>query len=353
MLSDIALVIPALIVMLGTLIFFHELGHFTVAKLLRIRVEEFAFGFGPKWIRLFKRGGTEYTIHPVPLGGFVKLAGMEPGQENVPNGFQSKPWWSRLAVYLAGPFMSFVLAYLVFCALGFTVGLPITGEAINSVDLVFPGTEAERVGLKSGDLIVSINGERIDSGREMLGIVHGSPNKQLVIIVGRNGRYVPMRATPEATEVEKGKVIGLLGFTPKQRLQRVGLMESIHYGNQATLIFVTTILRVLPSREVKDAVGGPLAIADATLNSVKSGPYRYLQLVGILSLSLAVVNMLPIPVVDGGQAMLLLVEAIKRRRLSPRTWEVAQRIGLTVIAIIFLLIMYLDLSRIASNKLFR
>ena len=212
--SDIALTVPAIIVMLGTLIFFHELGHFAVAKLARIRVEEFAFGFGPKLICLLKHGGTEYTIHPIPLGGFVKLAGMEPGQEDVPDGFQSKPVGSRLLVYLAGPVMSFVLAYLVFSALGFTVGLPITGEPLTSVDIVMPGSEAQRVGLRTADVIVSINGEHIDSGLELLEIVHGSPNKPLVIVIDRDGRHISLKATPKPTEIEKGKVIGLLGFAP-------------------------------------------------------------------------------------------------------------------------------------------
>ena len=151
---EVLLTTLAAIVLLGTLVFFHELGHFTMSKIMRIRVEEFAFGFGPKWIRLFKRGDTEYTIHPVPLGGFVKLAGAEPGEAGLPNGFQSKPWWTRFLVYLAGPFASFVLGYIIFCMLGFTVGLPISRDVENKVDLVMPGSEADRVGLRTGDEII-------------------------------------------------------------------------------------------------------------------------------------------------------------------------------------------------------
>ena len=440
--TDIVLTFPAIIILLGTLIFFHELGHFTMAKLLKMRVDEFAFGFGPKWIRILKLGDTEYTIHPIPLGGFVKLAGMEPGEEHVPGGFQGKPWWARMLVYFSGPAMSFVLAYLVFCTLGLTVGLPITGDVMNRVDLVMPNSEADRVGLASGDVILAMNGKAIKSGNEMLGIVHGSSFKQLEIRVRRDGRVFTVRATPRPQELEfsklglivampwdgkvpnriirvkpgteadkagfkvndvirtidgesitssqqliriadedankrlaivlqrdkesvqirialkpgeiqKDKVIGLLGFVPVQRLQRVGLVRSVHYGNEATSVFVTTTVRVIFSREVKEAVGGPLAIADATLNSVKRGPYGFLQLMGILSLSLAIVNILPIPVVDGGQMVMLAIEAIRRRRLSAQTWELSQRIGWTMIAIIFALIMYLDLSRLAANKLFR
>jgi regulator of sigma E protease len=367
---------------------------------------------------------------------------MEPGEEHVPGGFQGKPWWARMLVYFSGPAASFVLAYLVFCALGLTVGLPITGDVMNRVDLVMPNSEAERVGLASGDVILAMNGKQLKSGNEMLGIVHGSSFKQLEIRVRRDGRVFTVKATPRPQELEfsklglivampwdgkvpnriirvkpgtaaakagfkendvirtidgegitsseqliriadedankrlaiilqrdkesvqvvvalkpdeiqKDKIIGLLGFVPVQRLQRVGLVRSVHYGNEATSVFVTTTVRVIFSREVKEAVGGPLAIADATLNSVKRGPYGYLQLMGILSLSLAIVNILPIPVVDGGQMMMLAIEAIRRRRLSAQTWELSQRIGWTMIAIIFALIMYLDLSRLAANKLFR
>jgi len=443
-LADIALTFPAIIVLLGTLIFFHELGHFATAKLLGMKVQEFGFGLpiGRRLALLFKRGETEYTVYPVPLGGFVKLAGMEPGEEDVPDGFQSKPWYSRWLVHLAGPVMSLVLAYIIFCGLGLTLGLPTTGDVINRVDLVMPGSEADRVGLQSGDMILALNGKTIKAGKEMLGIVHSSSFEQLDISVRRDGRVFQVRATPRPQEVEfsklgvmigmpwdakrsnrvlrvipksdgakagfvvgdvvtaadgekitsaqqliwiadrdanrrvvfavsrgqqnleiaavlkpgevrKDKLLGLLGFIPAQRLQRVGLAESFHYGTRATTIFVVTTVRVLFSREVKDSVGGPIAIADATLNSVKRGLYGYLELMGILSLSLAIVNILPIPVVDGGQMLLLLVEAVRRRRLSQRTWEISARIGWTMIAIIFAFIMYLDLSRVAANKLFR
>lgn len=439
---DILLTGPAIIVLLGTLVFFHEFGHFTMAKLLKMRVDEFAFGFGPKWIRLFKRGDTEYTIHPIPLGGFVKIAGMEVGEEHVPDGFMAKPWYSRFLVYFAGPAMSFVLAYIIFCTLGMTVGLPIGKDVMAKVDLVMPESVAFHAGLRSGDVIVAINGKKLNSGNEMLKIVHSSAFKPLTITVRRDGREFEVNATPQAlqvaltktgltvdfpigesipdrvsavapgseaakqgfkvgdviryvdghqigaasdlyavtqteankplqvvvyrgnervqlsaklsaNEVDQSKVMGLLGFAPKQRLQRVSFADSVRFGNDATGTFVKTTFKVLFSRQVKDAVGGPIAIADATFNSVKRGMDGYLQLMGILSLSLAIVNIMPIPVVDGGQMALLLVEALRRRRLSQRTWEMSQRIGWTMIAILFMFIMYLDLTRLMTNKLFR
>ena len=444
--ASVALTFPAIIVLLGTLIFFHELGHFVTAKLLGMKVQEFGFGLpiGRRLARLFKRGETEYTIYPVPLGGFVKLAGMEPGEEHVPDGFQSKPWWSRMLVHLAGPVASLMLAYIIFCGIGLALGIPTgdTNDVINRVDLVMPGSEADRIGLKSGDIIISLNGKEITSGKQILNIVHSSSFKQLDIRVRRDDRVFDVKGTPRPQEValsklgitvattwdakrsnrilkvaaksdaqkagfqvgdvlttidgEKvtsaerlialadenanrravfglkrddqkveiaavlkpgevraDKLVGLLGFLPAQRLVRVGVAESFEYGTRVTTAFVTTTVKLLFSREVKDAVGGPIAIADATLQSVKRGWNGYLELMGVLSLSLAIVNILPIPVVDGGQIVLLLVEAVRRRRLSAKTWEISARIGWTMIAILFALIMYLDLSRVVANKLFR
>lgn len=336
-----------LVFLLGVLVFFHELGHFIVAKLLRMRVEEFAFGFGPKWIRLFKLGETEYTIHPIPLGGFVKMVGGELGEADVPGGFNTKPWYSRMLVYFAGPFMSFVLAYLIFCILGFTYGIPT--KALNRVDQVMKGSLAEKAGLKSGDVVTEINGKRITTGEDLVETIHNSPNKPLTIVVSRKGEKVVLHATPELRELG-GEKVGMLGFTAAVKVERVGLIRSAKYGTRETYGFIMLTLQSLFSRHVAQNVGGPIAIAMATKEGVKAGLPAYLRLMGLLSLSLGVVNLLPIPVVDGGQMMLLLVEGIKRRRLSQKTWETAYRIGLTVIAVLFLTIMYLDLTRVASGK---
>lgn len=434
--------IPALIFLLGLLVCFHELGHFTMAKLLGIRVEEFAFGFGPKWIVLARRGGTEYTIHPFPLGGFVKLAGEDMTQENVPDGFYTKPWWVRFLVYSAGPFMSLLLAYIVFCVMGFTVGLPIGNKVMNKVDLVQPGGVAQKAGLKVGDVIIAINNKPITNAKQMLDTIHGSGEKTLLIAVERGNDILHITATPQtkavifesmgfqASRLEKdadlyridnvkrhspaakaglrvndriisingrktdsgremveivrsagGKPVNIvlergdnlikktiipdpkklakdmpvayLGFILKQKLDRVGVVESIKYGNETTVMFIKTMITVIFSKDVKDAVGGPLAIASETQNSVKRGVSGYLELMAALSLSLGVLNLFPIPVMDGGQMVLVLVEGLKRKRLSQRTWEVAQLIGLAMLGLIFVLVMTLDLGRVMNGTMFR
>lgn len=337
--------------LLGALVFFHELGHFTMAKLLKIRVDEFAFGFGPKWIRLFKLGDTEYTIHPLPLGGFVKLAGEAPGEEPVPDGFNTKPWYQRFLVYLAGPMASFILAYLIFCTLGFTVGLP-TGKLLNRVDMVEPGSRAAKAGLRVGDKILQIDGQTIKDGTQMVDIVHKSIDKPLAFMIQRDSTTVVIHATPQKRTI-RGETFGAIGFVPTVELKHATVAESIEAGNNATYGMVKAIVKVLFSKEVAQNVGGPIQIANATRDSVKRGVFGFLQLMGMLSLSLGVFNLLPIPVVDGGQMVLSVAEGIKGGKLSQRTMELAQFVGLAVIALIFVAIMFLDLQKLASGQLFQ
>jgi regulator of sigma E protease len=339
----------AAVVVLGLLVFVHELGHFTMAKIMGIRVEEFAFGFGPKWITLMKRGDTEYTIHPFPLGGFVKLAGAEPGEENVPGGFNSKPWWTRFLVYLTGPFMNFVLAYLVFCIMGVTVGLPnANNTSLNRIELVMPGGIADKAGIEIGDVITRINGKRIVSGEQVVAAIYKSAGKRLDFTIDREGETLHIFVTPKLTKIA-GEYRGAIGIVVTPELTRVGVIESVRYGTMATISFVKTFFTVIFSREVKDAVGGPISIVMETSNSVKRGASGLLQLMAVLSMSLGVVNLLPIPVVDGGQMVLLVAEGIKGRRLSTSTLELAQKIGFSIIAIIFALVMYLDISRLVAR----
>jgi regulator of sigma E protease len=343
--------------MLGILVFFHELGHFTVAKLLKIRVEEFAFGFGPKWIRLFKKGDTEYTIRPIPLGGFVKLAGENPDETDVPGGFHSKPWYQRFVVYLAGPLASFLLAYFIFCTLGMTMGLPITGKALNQVDLVMPSSRAEKAGLRIGDRILAIGDVKVRTGNQLVDIIHNSPDKLLDLHVERDGQILTLQGTPKPTTIKdrngKDMKVGLLGFVPRQELTRVGIRDSVKYGTMTTVRYVETLVVVLFSKDVAKNVGGPIAIADETSKSVKRGPNGFIQLIAMLSLSLGIFNLMPIPIVDGGQMVLSVIEGIKGGKLSQKTLVVAQLIGFAVIAFIFVSIMYLDLQRVLTHQMFQ
>lgn len=319
-----------------------------MAKLLGIRVEEFAFGFGPKWIRLFKRGDTEYTIHPFPLGGFVKLAGENPGESPVPDGFNTKPWYQRYLVFLAGPFASFLLAYVIFCSQGLIYGIP---DVTNKVAAVEKGSIAEKAGLRAGDRITQINGNGVISGEQVVKTIHSSAGKLVTLTVDRKGSVLHIKATPAAGKL--GKNVGLLGFAPDIAKKHATIVESAKNGTDETLQFVQMMLGSIFSRDVAKNVGGPLAIADATRQSVKNGSEGFLFLIAMLSLSLGIFNLMPIPVVDGGQMVLAIAEGIKGGKLSQKTVEVAQFVGIATIAVLFVAIMYIDLHRLFLGQMFQ
>ena len=175
----------ALVLIFAVLVLFHEFGHFAAARLVGMRVEEFAFGFGPKMITLFKRGDTEYTLHPIPLGGFCKIAGMEPDEQDIPDGFQAQAIWKRALVIFAGPFMSFVLAVLVFVSLGVYWGFPDFAKVQNRVGAVNPQTEAYRMNLRAGDRILEINGARVTDGEQLTSFIHSRPGERINLVIDR------------------------------------------------------------------------------------------------------------------------------------------------------------------------
>ncbi len=184
------------IVILGVLVFFHELGHFIAAKSSGMRVEEFAFGFGPRMVQLFKRNDTEYTIHWVPLGGFVKIAGMEPGDENIADGFQAQAIWKRALVIFAGPLFSFILGVAVLVGVGVFWGFQDFQQPQPRVGSVQPSTEAASIGLMAGDKVLEINGVKITQGTQMTDLIHDMPGQRIAILIDRDGKRMLKTARP-------------------------------------------------------------------------------------------------------------------------------------------------------------
>ncbi|MEN6357020.1 MAG: RIP metalloprotease RseP [Armatimonadota bacterium] len=421
----------ALVFLFAILVMFHELGHFTVARLVGIRVDEFAFGFGPKLITLIKRGATEYTIHPFPLGGFVKLAGMEPGEEDIADGFQAQAIWKRALVIFAGPFASFVLAVIVFVTMGVFWGFP-TGNTENKVAMVNPQSVAAKIGIRTGDRILAIDQKPVKGGKDMTKLIHDNPGKKLTLTVMRNGKTFTKSAAPRWTIIylnamwsfpegkqgtvdavadksaaqkagiqeddkiisvngnkirdgagfantvkhlgtkqarleidrngktitltakpisksEKFMAIGLLGFVPEQTLKKAGFIESATNGLILTKDIVVEIVQSLTSKKIAENIGGPVLIAKITQSSVARGPYSLVQLLGMLSMSLAVINLVPIPVVDGGHLAILAVEAVRRKRLTREQMQTVTMIGLFIIAAIFVTVIWSDLSKISQG----
>jgi regulator of sigma E protease len=338
----------ALVVTLAILVMVHEWGHFMAAKLVGVRVEEFAFGFGPKLIRLFKRGDTEYTIHPFPLGGFVRMAGAEPGEdEDDPQGYNAQPIWKRFVIIFAGPFMSFFLAYVIFCSLGLTMGLPEAGPPTNAVGQVRKGSPADKVGLKQGDKVIAIDGHSVNSGPGLQAIVFKSAGRELTLDIRRGGRVFTVRATPES-EVVEGKKVGLLGVTLEpsgMKRLKFGVWGSVSRGTRMTVAFVKEIFDALTTKKGLKEVGGVVAITRVTAEGVKYGPDVLIFQLAALSLTLAIMNLLPWPILDGGHILLLGLELVRRRKLTITQLQVYQSFGLATLVALAIFLVYLDLTR--------
>lgn len=503
------------VLVLGVLVFFHEWGHFLAAKLCGVKVEEFAFGFGPKLLRLFKRGDTEYTIHAFPLGGFVKLTGMEQDEEDIPDGFQAQPVWKRAIVIFSGPLFSFILAVLVFQFIGIFWGFE-DGSTLNKVLMVNPNTVASRIGLRAGDQVLEINGKKVADGTEMIETIHRNPGQEVKLLVKRNGttsvrkgvpswsinylganwsfmngdqavvgedmaqgseaqragvqpddklvkingrkiiggaemsaaiqaadmkpaklellrkkQTVSVNVTPTAQwadfagarwlfpgayaykldkpneraggiklgdqlvsisgkEIKAGEQIaaavhgagkldievkrqseskpmrltvapgrvdsllydatGLLGFTAQTAFKKTGLAESVRAGWNGTMRLVGLIFSSLAPSRIGKNVGGPLLIARQTSIMVDLGPYYVVKLGGMLSMSLAIINLFPIPLFDGGHLALLGVEAVRRRRLTKEQMQWVQMAGLAIIGLLVVTVFFSDITKILGGQ---
>lgn len=379
------------IVVLSVLVVVHEWGHFIMARLCGMQVDEFSIGFGPLAAKVGRLGNTDYNIRWVPLGGFVRIAGMEPdeepfvragekarralgskaedrgshdipliaenpvdsetlaaadGRQTVPNGFYSKPLWQRALVIFAGPFMSFVLGYVVLCTVGFTVPNQIPTNAVHSV---LPGSEAQKIGLKAGDAIVSINGRPFTSktGDQLVELIHSSTGRKLTLLIRRGATEITLIGVPQPDKNDPG--IGVLGFVPVSVLERVSVAESIQDGNNITVAWLQGMGHLVASHNltaIKASAGGPVYIVEVTNEAVKYGIGSVLLMLGQLSLSLAIFNMLPIPILDGGHLLLFAIEALRRgKKLTLEQQQNFMLAGLAIIGVLFVLILFNDFTR--------
>lgn len=369
---DILHIVKTLIVfaaLLGVLVVVHELGHFAVARFVGMKVHEFAFGFGPILARLFKRGGTEFNVRLVPLGGFVRIAGMEPGEENIENGFNSKSIFERTMVVLAGPFMSLFLGFVVFLLIGLAWGYPTGRPAIGELKANSP---AVRAGLQKGDVIYAINDKNYGKLDQYTRKIHASPGQELTLKIRRGDRWLTLKATPEKSEhpalkaaktpeeraeilseLKKepgsGETIGLLGFVPEAELQRVGVIQSVQRGSAQTVNAVSMIFKTLFSKRITKEVGGIVMIGFMTGEMVKAGPEAVFFELAALSVMLGILNLLPWPILDGGHVMFLLVEKIRGKKLEPEQLYKIQLAGMAVLIFLAVYLVYYDVARIAGG----
>jgi regulator of sigma E protease len=331
------------LVTIGIIIFVHELGHFLAAKAVGIRVERFSIGYPP---RLYGRryGDTDYCISAIPLGGYVKMSGMIDeslgGDEKITGAsyeFMSKKTWEKILVITAGVLMNFVLAFLIFSFLAGVQGLPTA--ALPIVNEVVAGSPAETAGLRAADHIVSIDGTQIETWEQLVGIIQKSPDRPIDIEWTRDGAQMEATVVPKSEEANvdgEVKQIGRIGIGmgPYYIFEKVGPGGALKAGFEMTInggtLVVKSLWRAVTSFSMKE-LGGPIAIANASREAAKAGVLYLLNLIGMLSLSIGLLNLLPIPALDGGHLVIVLVEGISRRKLGDKVKIVIQQVGMVLI----------------------
>ncbi|MBP2674847.1 MAG: zinc metalloprotease, partial [Deltaproteobacteria bacterium] len=336
------------IVVLGILIFVHEFGHFIVARKLGVGVTKFSFGFGPKLFGV-QRGETEYLVSAIPLGGYVKLIG-ESETEEVPPGqversFSHKPIWVKMAVVAAGPIGNLLFAVLVFWVV-FLGGVPSLTTKIGDV---LPDTPAARAGILKGDLVVRIDGDPVTNWEELATrIKSGSPGRPLSFTLLRDGKEMTIPVSPEMREGRSlfGEKISepKVGIAAGQEVvyQEIGIADAFLRSGVETgkLIYLTgmtvvkLITRVLPS----ETLGGPILIAQIAGDQARQGISPFAYFLGLLSVNLGILNLLPIPILDGGHLLFFCVEGLMRKPISPKARAVAHQVGLALILMLTALV---------------
>lgn len=442
------------VIFFGILIFIHELGHFIFAKLVGVKVLKFSLGFGPKVLGR-KIGETEYVISAIPLGGYVKPLGEEPGEEikeeDKHRAFNFQPVWKRALIILAGPAFNLILAYIIFViflSMRLPVLIPdlervtnttienikqdspamkaglkkgdvivsISGKDISTwlevnekiwenpgkelnlgvergnelIDIrVVPGSEkikdhegkervignigisktsttiadvleaspAMKAGFKSDDTIVSIDGEDISTWPEMQKIISGSAGKELTVKVSRGNKLIDIRVVPEAKEIKdhdgKEVVVGLIGVSKKLDvllIQSSGLPDSLKKGLEAVYRWSALVLQVVgklfTGTVSAKQIGGPILIVDAAAKAASLGIATYFNFVAVISINLAIFNLFPIPVLDGGHLVFLSVETLRGRPLSERITGFLTKAGFAMLMLLVAFIFYNDIMRV-------
>lgn len=354
-------ILVAFVCAIGPLVFIHELGHYLVARLFRVGAEVFSIGFGREIVGWTDRSGTRWKVGWLPLGGFVRFVGdMNPAsapasEADVPEelrsrSFHLKPVWQRFLIVLAGPMANFLLAILIFAAFFAAFGMP---RSPNVVGMVQPGGVAERSGIRAGDRIESIAGQDVDSFEDLQRIVALRPAEQVRMTIVREGKVIPLElrlgAREERDRFGQSFRIGLLGVMQSGRvMERLPAAELLPAATGYTIALTRSMIDgivqiVTGRRSVKD-LGGPLKIAQIAGQQASLGAFEFIQLLALFSINLGFINLLPVPMLDGGHLFFYAVEAARRRPVSIRVQEWAFRGGLALLLALLLFTTVNDLD---------
>ncbi len=348
------------IVVLGVLIFVHELGHFLFAKMFRVQVLKFSLGFGPKVIGK-TIGETEYLVSAFPLGGYVKMLGESPDEEGIEpelqqRSFAHKPVLQRFCIVLAGPLFNLLFSVVLFFATYSALGLP-TAVDNTRVGKVNEKSPAMAAGIKAGDTILQIDGRDTKIWADVLQGVKAADGKSLTLLVQRGAGQVTVRVTPKREDVkdifgetvDKRYMIGIvkadeIAYTHVHPLEAFegACTQTWMFIYLTVLGFIKIVERIVPASEL----GGPILIAQLAGEQMRAGWMNIISFTALLSVNLGILNLLPIPVLDGGHLAFLTIEAIRRKPLNERAQVIAQQIGIAFLGTLMVFVFYNDILRL-------
>ena len=368
--SLLGYVVPFLFV-LTIVVFFHELGHFLVGRWCGVKVDVFSLGFGKELAGFNDRHGTRWRVAAVPLGGYVKFhgdanaasapatvdLGAMPDAERAVT-FAAQPVWKRAAIVAAGPIANFILAIAIFSASFYISGRPIL---IPKVETVVPGSAAARAGFQPGDLVLSIDGNRVDSFTDMQKVVSASSDIPLTFEVQRGKTDVTLTATPERKDVSGpfgASRIGVLGLTAAGKredwkTETFTAPGAVKAAAGETWFVVDRTLSYIGGlfvgRETTAQISGPIRIAEVSGEVAKLGLGALINLAAFLSVSIGFVNLLPVPLLDGGHLMYYLIEAARGRPMSQKAQEIGFRFGLAIVSSLMIFATFNDVLRLVRG----
>ncbi|MDQ7093370.1 RIP metalloprotease RseP [Desulfosporosinus sp. PR] len=345
----------AIIFVFGSMVMIHELGHYMIAKWIGVRVIEFSFGFGPKIIG-YQGKETLYAWRLIPLGGFVKLHGMDAEVDE--NGrtilaplddkksFMNKPVWQRMAAIAAGPLMNFVLAIILFVGVFAYLGVPSQSNS-NAIGSLVSGKPAAAAGIQPGDKILAVNQEQTSDWNRLTEIIHARPNQLLSLTVERaNGKQ---QVVPVKTEKDAQTGYGMIGIAPEVIYLHASILQSAQFGLERTVDFtkfiVVTLVQMITGK-IPAEVGGPVMIAQTISEGAHEGLSNLLGLTGVLSIQLGLINLFPIPALDGSRLVFLLIEGLRGKPLNPEKENMIHLVGFVLLMALMIAVTYKDVLRL-------
>jgi regulator of sigma E protease len=365
-------IVPFMFV-LGLVVFFHEFGHFIVGRMFGVKVDAFSMGFGPELAHYTDRHGTRWRLAALPLGGYVRFHGdasaageIDPdAADRMPEAerkvsFFAQNVWKRAAVTAAGPFANFVLAILIFTALFYFQGRDVLIPRIAGVVADSPAAAA---GFKTGDLVVSIDGQALDSFADMQRIVSTSGGMKLHFVIDRAGKRLELDAAPVVKDsmtpfgAEHGGVLGVMAGGAREDWRKetfsapAAAVEAFHETWSVIAGTAAYLGNLSVGKESPKQLSGPIRIAEVSGEVAKAGIWPLINLTALMSISIGFLNLLPVPLLDGGHLLYYAVEAARGRALTRRVQEFGFRIGLAFVAMLMLVATYNDIVRLTRTWL--